>query len=93
MTVQPPTLPKKEKVYPRVSYNPLKINYPVRYTYINKISGWWPPSQVLKGLAVPGYGKSSIYNYISLTFWTANSGTTDTAKVWENPLNFLASET
>ena len=61
--------------------------------YIERIRGWWPASEVLKALAVPGYAKQTLYNVVTLSIWTTNKGTIGPAKVWQNPLNFLAGQT
>ena len=30
-----------------------RVNYPVRFTYVNKIKNWWPPEKILADLGVP----------------------------------------
>ena len=30
-----------------------KVNYPVRFTYINKINNWWPPEKTAADIGVP----------------------------------------
>ena len=69
------------------------ISYPVKFTFINEITSWWPPQEVLKGLGVPGYAKPTVYNYLALSFWTTNKGPVDTAKVWENPVAYIGNKT
>ena len=46
-----------------------KINYPIRFTYVNKIRWWWPPEKTVADLGVPGFAKNTAYNYIALAFW------------------------
>jgi hypothetical protein len=47
-----------------------RLDYPIRFTYINRITDWWPPSNTLAQMAVPGYAQTHSYNYVALTFWT-----------------------
>lgn len=69
------------------------IDYPVRFTYINRINTWWPAESVLAGLGVPGYAPDNLYNYLAFAFWTTNKGVADVAKVWEDPLRYLTNQT
>lgn len=63
---------------------------PVRLTYIDRFSQWWPPSAIAQGLAVPGYTSGTLpFNYILLAFWTYASGPVDAALVWSNPLYYI----
>ncbi len=32
-----------------------KINYPIRFSWINSLTNWWPADSLLASLAVPGY--------------------------------------
>lgn len=57
--------------------------------YIERIRQWWPPSMVLKGLAVPGYAEQTMYNIVALSIWTSNVGTVGPANLWETPLNYI----
>ncbi len=68
-----------------------RISYPIRFTYVNFINGWWPASTIAAGMAVPGFAKSHTYNYVALAFWSYN-GALDIAKVWENPTMFMGAE-
>lgn len=65
------------------------VNYPVRLTYIDRFSSWWPQPAILGGLGVPGYTQGTLpFNYIALAFWTL-SGPADAALVWSNPLYYI----
>ncbi len=67
---------------------PPKVNYPVRFTYINSINSWNSQADILAGLGVPGYAKSHPYNYIAFAFWSF-SGPLDMAKVWNDPVKYI----
>lgn len=67
---------------------PPKVNYPVRFTYINSINSWNSQADIIAGLGVPGYAKSHPYNYIALAFWSF-SGPLDMAKVWDDPVKYI----
>ena len=66
-----------------------KINYPVRFTYINKINNWWPPEKILADLGVPEHSNYHIYNHIALAFWTFNNGPVDIALLWSDPMKYF----
>ena len=34
-----------------------KVSYPVRFTWVNSISSWWPADSLLTSLGVPGKAK------------------------------------
>ena len=59
--------------------------------YIDKISQWWPPEAIAKGIGVPGYADQTIYNYIALAFWSTN-GPLDIVNIWANPLFYFGAE-
>lgn len=68
------------------------VDYPVRLTYIDRFTSWWPPAAIAEALAVPGYTLNNItlpFNYIALAFWTYGGGPVDAALVWSNPLNYI----
>lgn len=65
-----------------------RINYPIRFTYIDALNSWWPASAIAAGMATPGFAKNHTYNYVALAFWTTG-GSADIAKVWENPITFM----
>jgi hypothetical protein len=67
---------------------PPKVNYPVRFAYINAISAWSPQSQILAGLGVPGYAKPHSYNYIAFAFWS-HTGPLDIATLWSDPVLYI----
>ena len=69
------------------------VQYPIKFTYVNRIDKWWPPAEVLSGLGVPGYAKKTSYNYFAFAFWTSNNGPFDIAKIWMDPLTYLSAET
>lgn len=44
-------------------------------------------------MGVPGYGTSTIYNYIVLAFWTYSAGPLDIVKIWDNPIKYFGTNT
>lgn len=66
-----------------------RVDYPVRFTYVNNITIWWPPSSTLAQMAVPTYAEPHSYNYVALTFWTCQAGTIDTSKLWDDPIKYF----
>lgn len=71
------------------STNNVSINYPVRFTYINRISDWSTIKGLAKSLAIPGYAPTNIYNYVCLGFWTYSYGPVDSAILWHNPTSYF----
>lgn len=68
-----------------------EVNYPVRFTYINKLpTKWWPPELLATGMLVPGFGPKTSYNYIAFAFW-GSQGPTDIALAWSKPLTYFQS--
>lgn len=67
---------------------PPKVNYPVRFTYINSINSWNSQKDILSGMGVPGYAQPHKYNYIALAFWSY-IGLLDMAKVWDDPVKYI----
>jgi hypothetical protein len=66
------------------------VDYPVRFTYIDKVSTWGTIAQIAAGMSVPNYANPpNLYNYVCLTFWTCAAGPVDMAIVWSNPMNFI----
>ena len=68
------------------------VTYPIKLTYIDGFTQWWPPSAIAQGLAVPGYTQGGVplpFNYIALAFWTYGTGPVDAATVWSNPLYYI----
>ena len=68
------------------------IDYPVRFTTIDKLDSWWPPEELAKSLGVPGYANEHMYNYISLSTWTCDKGSLNLAQVWENPIKYFSGD-
>lgn len=68
-----------------------KINYPIRFIYVDFLNGWWPATTIAAGMGVPGYAPPHTYNYIALAFWTYNGGV-DIAKIWSNPTMFMGTD-
>lgn len=62
------------------------VDYPVRFTYVNRLSAWWGAEKIAAALGVPGYAPPNQYNYVALSFWTCNLGATDAVTMWTNPL-------
>lgn len=69
------------------------INYPVRFAYVNIIKDWSSAQGIAKSIGLPGYAPSHNYNYICLTFWTAQFGPLDAALLWNNSLSYFGSAT
>jgi hypothetical protein len=67
---------------------PPKVNYPVRFTYINSINSWNSQNDILAGMGIPGYAQAHSYNYIALAFWS-HVGLLDMAKVWDDPVKYI----
>jgi hypothetical protein len=65
------------------------IDYPVRFTYIDKILDWSSPQGIAKSIGVPGYAPPHKYNYVCFAFWTYSYGPLDVAKVWNNPIAYF----
>jgi len=66
-----------------------RVDYPIRFTYVNRVTKWWPPADTLAQMAVPGYSVPHSYNYVALSFWTCEKGTIDTAKMWDEPIKYF----
>ena len=64
-----------------------KINYPIKFTYVNRISRWWPPEAILADIGVPGYAFNTLYDHFALAFWTSE-GPVDMAKFWADPITY-----
>jgi len=64
----------------------------VRFTYIDKLFQWWPPTKVAEGMGVPGYAANHTYNYIAFAFWTHGQGAVDVGLVWSDPLRFFSTD-
>lgn len=69
-----------------------KVNYPVRFTYIDRINQWWPPEKIAGGLGVPGYADATIYNYIALAFWSYSTGPLDIVNIWADPVKYFGAD-
>jgi hypothetical protein len=70
-----------------------QIDYPVRLTYIDRINQWWPPTKIAEGMGVPGYAKSTPYNYVALAFWTYGGGALDIVSIWADPVKYFGTDT
>lgn len=68
--------------------NASRVNYPVRFVYVDFINIWWPATAVAAALGVPGYAKAHTYNYIALAFWS-DAGPLDIVHVWSSPTYFF----
>lgn len=79
----------------RIDYNYIslfkkfRVDYPVRFAYINKINNWWPPNATLAQMGVPTYAANHSFNYIALSFWTCSEGPKNIAKVWSDPITYF----
>jgi len=72
--------------------NQSKVNYPVRFGYVNKIANWWPPEKIAADLGVPGFASYHMYNYITLCFWTYQHGPVDIVLLWDDPVKYFGGE-
>ena len=66
-----------------------KVNYPVRFVYIDRINQWWPPEKIASGIGLPGYANDTIYNYVAFAFWTYSSGPVDIVNIWADPIKYF----
>lgn len=57
--------------------------------YINKILKNNSASALAASLAVPGYARAHLYNYIAFSFWTYPSSPKDAALVWATPSRYF----
>lgn len=73
-------------------FRKFRVDYPIRFTYINKIDSWWPPSATLAQMGVPSYAANHSFNYIALTFWTCADGPLNIAKVWNDPITYFGTQ-
>lgn len=71
---------------------PRKINYPVRFSYVDKISNWWPPDKIAADLGAPGYAGYHLYNFIAFSFWTYQHGPVDIALLWDDPMKYFGND-
>ena len=69
------------------------VNYPVRFAYVNSIKDWSSAKGIAKSIGLPGYAPTHKYNYVCLTFWTAQLGPLDAALLWNNSLTYFGSGT
>lgn len=63
-------------------------SYPIRFTYIDKLSSGGSIAQIAAGMSVPNYS-NNLYNYVCLAFWTCAAGPVDMGIVWDNPMNYI----
>jgi len=66
-----------------------KVDYPVRFAYINNIAQWWPPEKIAAELGVPEYAEPHIYNYMAFSFWSYQNGPLDIVQLWSDPVKFF----
>ena len=66
-----------------------KFQYPVRFTYVDRINQWWPPEAIVANIGVPGYAKPSIYNFVALAFWSYSTGALDIVNIWAYPMRYF----
>lgn len=64
------------------------LSEPIYSTYINRISSWEDPDEIMKSLAL----YDTNYNIINLAFWTANRGPFDIVKFWQEIGKYLSME-
>jgi hypothetical protein len=69
-----------------------KVNYPVRFVYIDRIAQWWPPEKIAAGIAVPGYANDTLYNYVAFAFWSYSSGALDIVNIWADPVKYFGAD-
>lgn len=61
-------------------------------SYIDRLSGWWPPAKVAASIGVPGYAPKNAYTTFNLAFWTSSSGPVDAALVWADAYKYVSSQ-
>eukprot|EP01084_Bolivina_argentea_P259585 438050_1 len=59
-------------------------------SYIDKIEGWWPDSDILKALGVPGYTAQYAYNVLNLAFLQSSVQPADALDPWVDPTKFFS---
>lgn len=69
------------------------VTFPVRLAYINSIRDWSSAQGIAKSIGLPGYAPAHNYNYVCLTFWTAQLGPLDAALLWNNSLAYFGAGT
>ena len=75
---------------PEQPNNP-NLSYPIRLTWIDALTSWWPETSILRNLGVPGYGGSHGYNVLVFDLWSFAYGATGVSPVWTQPLTYLGS--
>jgi chitinase len=65
---------------------------PQYVTYIDEITGWWPPQAIAASLGVPGYASPNNYTTINLSFWLAPGGAADAALLWSNAIAYVSTQ-
>jgi hypothetical protein len=73
-------------------FRKFRVDYPVRFTYLNIVKNWWPPNATLAEIGVPTYAANHSFNYMAFTFWTCKDGPLNTAKLWSDPIKYLGTE-
>jgi hypothetical protein len=43
-------------------------------------------------MGVPGYAKSTPYNYVALAFWTYGGGALDIVSIWADPVKYFGTD-
>jgi len=71
--------------------NVLVLDYPVRFTCINKIYSSSSDSEVLRSMGVPSAVRHG-YNYISFYSWTYRTGAQGPLRFWVDPRSFLSTD-
>ena len=66
---------------------------PIGFTQVQKITSWWPETNIAKSIGVPGYANTE-YNYFSFGTWSCTNGLGSMSTVFARPLgtfggNFL----
>lgn len=70
----------------------ITVDYPIRLTYVNKISDWSSAKGLAKSIGVPGYSNHS-YTHVCLTFFTCQTGPLDAAILWDQPSQYFGTTT
>eukprot|EP01084_Bolivina_argentea_P079120 143581_1 len=61
-------------------------------TYVDKVEGWWPDSNILKAWGVPGFTAPYSYNVINLAFLTSGTAS-DALAPWVDPTKYFSAST
>ena len=61
-------------------------NKPIGFTQVQKITSWWPETNIAKSIGLPGYANTE-YNYFSFGTWSCTNGLGSMSTVFARPLS------